>query len=750
MLDERSRRELESAGRTRVLATGEVLFTADAAADSFFVVAEGSLTVDAGGGDARLVRRGQTLGEEAFLHRARTASAHARERALVIELPVRLFDRAVQRAGGSQAVERARRVLLRAVASERLSRLALARHVSASDFERLLDAADVREVARGEHLCSAGARADGIFVVAFGLVQVEREHEGRLSVVTYLAPGDVYGLDAVLAGGRYAESAVALGSCNVVRLPAAVWCDVAERAPAAMSALREACEQRRERQRAAQTKLTSAVTEHAFRDMDRFELARSLLVIEPESCVRCGHCAWACAETHGVPRLERRGEFVRTELVSEGKGSAQARLFLPNACQHCVRPECLAACPTGAISVGSTGAVLIRDSLCTGCGACAKACPWGSIWMAPIAEADAGATMTAPLREVAVKCDLCQDFAGPACVQACPTEAIRRVEPRSAFVEVGAVLGRSAPLREPAAPGPVSPERFRWAPLAAVVAFAGAWWLSRRGVIDASSSAGVACGWLAALACGVALAYVLPKRAVVRWLRPASPPFWRALRSWATRWTRPEAGASAVRSVVKPWLTVHVVAGIAAGVAAAAHGGLRFRADWAGALEASFWLTVTTGLALRAVYARAPRALSRIERRGGLPEDLQDDEKRLLEELERRLTGRDELVKRIAERLLVPYTRAWLGPYALVWSERTLAEEQAALRERVSTVLGGRGGERLQGLDDALRVVVELRALPARRALYGALRAGLPAHLVCTALCVVLLAVHVVSVWRMH
>jgi hypothetical protein len=204
-----------------------------------------------------------------------------------------------------------------------------------------------------------------------------------------------------------------------------------------------------------------------------------------------------------------------------------------------------------------------------------------------------------------------------------------------------------------------------------------------------------------------------------------------------------------VRSIVKPWLTVHVAAGVAASVAAAAHGGLRFRADWAGALEASFWLTITTGLGLRALYARAPRALSRIERTAGLPEDLEGDERRLLEELERQLSGRDELVKRIAERLLVPYTRAWLGPYLLVGSGRTLGEEQVALRHRVVAALDGRGQERLAGLDSVLRVVVELRALPARRVLYGALRAGLPLHLLCTALCVALLAVHVVSVWRM-
>ncbi len=393
--------------------------------------------------------------------------------------------------------------------------------------------------------------------------------------------------------------------------------------------------------------------------------------------------------------------------------------------------------------------MLIRESLCTGCGACAKACPWGSIWMAPAGDSGASAP-SAPVREVAVKCDLCHDYAGPACVQACPTEAIRRVEPRSAFLEVGAVLGRPSPSQKPAGSRRVHGRRFAWTPSVAIAAFAVAWSLSQRGAVSAGGGAGLLLGWVAAFACVVALGYVLPKRAVRRWLQPTSLPLWRALRTWPARWTAKGAGASELRSVVKPWLTVHVAAGVAASVAAAAHGGLRFRADWAGALEASFWLTIATGLWLRAVYARAPAALSRIERRGGLPEDLRGDEKRLLEELERRLSGRDELVKRIAERVLVPYTRAPLGPYWLVWSQRTLADEQAALGARVTAILDGRGGGRLQGLDDALRVVVELRALPARRALHLALRAGLPVHVLCTALCVALLVLHVASVWRMQ
>ena len=48
-------------------------------------------------------------------------------------------------------------------------------------------------------------------------------------------------------------------------------------------------------------------TQHVFRDLYRMQVARSLLVIDQDSCVRCGHCAWSCAEVHGQTRLIRRG-----------------------------------------------------------------------------------------------------------------------------------------------------------------------------------------------------------------------------------------------------------------------------------------------------------------------------------------------------------------------------------------------------------------------------------------------------------
>ncbi|HMJ14874.1 MAG TPA: cyclic nucleotide-binding domain-containing protein, partial [Polyangiaceae bacterium] len=514
VLDERGRRELEAAGRTRELSRGERLFVRGGVADSFFIVDDGSLILEAENAQARIVRRGQTLGEEALLRGGRWATASAQEAARIIELPVRLFERAVSRCGGSQALERTRRILLRALANERLSGLAFTRRLPAAELERVLDSAEVLQAERGQQLCTAGEPASALVIVLDGLVQVESEDAGRVAVQAYLAPGDAYGLAEALAGQSYALSAVALGTCGYLRLPAALVRDIRVRCPDAVAELERAGEERRTRQLAARVKLASAGTEHAFQGIERLELARSLLVIEPESCVRCGHCTWACAETHGVPRLERRGEFVLTELLSLDRPQGTARLLLPNACQHCRSPECLGVCPTGAIGIGSSGAVLIRQELCTGCGACAKACPWDSIWMAPRAELSSGQAALGP-QEVAVKCDLCNDYAGPACVQACPTEAIQRLEPRHAFAEVGAVLGRAQAAR----PAEARPARRPRVAIGAPLTIAGAavaWYLARTGAIGARDGLGILLGWAAAVACVLALAYVAPKRGVRR------------------------------------------------------------------------------------------------------------------------------------------------------------------------------------------------------------------------------------------
>ena len=109
--------------------------------------------------------------------------------------------------------------------------------------------------------------------------------------------------------------------------------------------------------------------------------------------------------------------------------------MVASACMHCVDPVCMIGCPTGAIHrEGAEGQVDINPDTCIGCSICAQSCPYGTIQMValhdeeglPVVAEETGA----PIRR-ATKCDLCIDQpGGPACVSACPHDALLRADMR--------------------------------------------------------------------------------------------------------------------------------------------------------------------------------------------------------------------------------------------------------------------------------------------------------------------------------
>jgi carbon-monoxide dehydrogenase iron sulfur subunit len=82
-------------------------------------------------------------------------------------------------------------------------------------------------------------------------------------------------------------------------------------------------------------------------------------------------------------------------------------------CRHCEDPVCVTACMTGAMTKDpETGAVLHDKEQCIGCWMCIMVCPYGGI--------------RRDMRDhkAASKCDLCLELEEPACVAACPNEAL--------------------------------------------------------------------------------------------------------------------------------------------------------------------------------------------------------------------------------------------------------------------------------------------------------------------------------------
>jgi tetrathionate reductase subunit B len=93
----------------------------------------------------------------------------------------------------------------------------------------------------------------------------------------------------------------------------------------------------------------------------------------------------------------------------ENEQDGQTRCdFVPVFCQHCDEPECLAACPYGAITRDGEGLIQIEKNLCCSCGACVNACPFGAIFIQAGEEGS-----------FAQKCDLCPERRGRGFLTSC-------------------------------------------------------------------------------------------------------------------------------------------------------------------------------------------------------------------------------------------------------------------------------------------------------------------------------------------
>ncbi len=151
------------------------------------------------------------------------------------------------------------------------------------------------------------------------------------------------------------------------------------------------------------------------------------LRFDPKKCAGCGYCEISCAEYHegDAGETQRNRLTLRPVLQFAGLSALAANApgwpqplssakfgeYSTNEfCRQCASPECLDACPEKAISVDpGTGARVVNEALCVGCGTCVEACQWGMIHVDPDTEK-------------ALKCDFCGGT--PQCVAWCPTGAI--------------------------------------------------------------------------------------------------------------------------------------------------------------------------------------------------------------------------------------------------------------------------------------------------------------------------------------
>jgi len=322
---------------------------------------------------------------------------------------------------------------------------------------RELDPAE--QIASEPLVADEGQLPTELTIVRSGFGRMCVRHGAAHRTVAYLGKGHLFGLEEIVHNAmrpestpaiRYQNSLRAVGFLDSLAIPIETFATEilphirkSELPDVAQSLQHSFVEKRQDRRRVRsdeRSKPASAVSgdpaadvRHAagvsfestglleFIVQNRLNNGRDAMVIDLHRCTRCDDCVKACADVHdGNPR------FVRQGVVHD-------RLQFVQACMHCSDPVCMIGCPTGAIARDKgTGVVSIHDSICVGCGVCADSCPYETIAMANVVDRKGrpyvDETNGHAIRK-ATKCDQCSGLpSGPACVAACPHDALVRID----------------------------------------------------------------------------------------------------------------------------------------------------------------------------------------------------------------------------------------------------------------------------------------------------------------------------------
>jgi Fe-S-cluster-containing dehydrogenase component/DMSO reductase anchor subunit len=135
--------------------------------------------------------------------------------------------------------------------------------------------------------------------------------------------------------------------------------------------------------------------------------------VDLDRCSGCKACVVAC---HTLNGLDDNETWRDVGLLIGGSRSTPVMQHVTAACHHCLEPACMVACPVNAYEKDPvTGIVKHLDDQCFGCQYCTMACPYD------VPKYHTG-------KGIVRKCDMCSSRLAvgepPACVQACPHEAI--------------------------------------------------------------------------------------------------------------------------------------------------------------------------------------------------------------------------------------------------------------------------------------------------------------------------------------
>ena len=150
------------------------------------------------------------------------------------------------------------------------------------------------------------------------------------------------------------------------------------------------------------------------------------ILVDTTRCIGCRSCEMACGRQNDtlVPDVLNDGALEAERTTSDEQymivnryETEQGTVFVKKQCMHCHQAACAAACPTEAMKKHLNGPVTWDGDKCIGCRFCMISCPFDI----PKFEYD-------EWNPRLVKCTLCFERLAegqkPACVQACPTDAL--------------------------------------------------------------------------------------------------------------------------------------------------------------------------------------------------------------------------------------------------------------------------------------------------------------------------------------
>ena len=157
-------------------------------------------------------------------------------------------------------------------------------------------------------------------------------------------------------------------------------------------------------------------------------MKRKAFLVDTTLCTACRSCQVACKQWNKLeaePSVNRGSYenppdltpqlYNQIHFIEQEQGDDLRWLFINRRCMHCADAGCVKVCPSGALYHTEDGLVAFDQDKCIGCHYCVSACPFD--------------VPRYNIQQKITKCDACidrvQNGLMPACVAACPTEALQ-------------------------------------------------------------------------------------------------------------------------------------------------------------------------------------------------------------------------------------------------------------------------------------------------------------------------------------